>query len=100
MPRAGRHLGQISTPSRLLISVHTSRRYTRPLEGKREIFFFKHSRPFSREKTKPTKLKGHADDHADEECPLSNVERIIAYLLNFLVGRAVDATLDECFARL
>ena len=49
---------------------------------------------------KLTELNDQADNHADDDGPLWRVERVVAYILNVFVWRAVDAILDECFAGL
>ena len=50
------------------------------------------------EEMKLTKLNEQADNHADDDGPLWNVVRVIAYVLNLFVSRAVDAILDKCLA--
>jgi hypothetical protein len=45
-------------------------------------------------------LDDQTDDHADDEGPLVGVERLVAYLLNVRVRRAVDAAVDEGLAGL
>lgn len=41
-----------------------------------------------------TKLDQQTNDHANEDCPLSGIDVVVAYVLDVLVRRAVDAALD------
>ena len=79
---------QISRSSHFATFVHRRKRCMRPLENGVSIkgrYVYLASL---------TKLDQQTNDHANEDCPLSGIDVVVAYVLDVLVRRAVDAALD------